>query len=323
MATKIYIDQGHNPQNPNAGSEGNGYREQDLVYTIGMMTADILRARGYDVRLSRPAPDIALGNSNLSSLRARVSEANAWDADYFISLHTNASSNPSAQGTEAFVYRSPSDAERLAASILEQLNLSTGIRNRGVIVRPGLYVLRRTSMPATLVELGFITNPYEAELMANSPGLFAQGVADGVTDFLRAGAMEAMAGGSANESDTAGEMTDYETFTETHSELGVLRIQAYRGQRAFPAPGVRVVITKKFSDGEYTFFSGLTDENGIIDGIELPAPPRSNSLEFVLPDKSAEYILKTVTSEFDDIERAIEIYDGIKTIQPLSLNLRR
>ena len=46
MAYKIYIDQGHNPVNPNAGSEGNGYREQDLVYTIGQELARLLEANG-------------------------------------------------------------------------------------------------------------------------------------------------------------------------------------------------------------------------------------------------------------------------------------
>ena len=42
MAIKIYIDQGHNPQNPNAGAEGSGFREQDLTYEIGRLTADLL-----------------------------------------------------------------------------------------------------------------------------------------------------------------------------------------------------------------------------------------------------------------------------------------
>ena len=43
MAIKIYIDQGHNPQNPNAGAEGSGLREQDLVYRIGQELATLLR----------------------------------------------------------------------------------------------------------------------------------------------------------------------------------------------------------------------------------------------------------------------------------------
>lgn len=184
MATKIYIDQGHNPVNPNAGSEGNGFREQDIVYTIGQLTAESLRGYGFDVRLSRPTTDTQLGTSNATSLAARVNDANTWGADYFISLHTNASTIESASGSEAFVYRRGSIAEALAENILTQLNYATGLTNRGVMARPGLYVLRKTKMPATLVELGFITNPADAELMAYSPQLFAAGITNGVLAYL-------------------------------------------------------------------------------------------------------------------------------------------
>ena len=183
MAIKVYIDQGHNPRNPNSGAEGNGYREQDLVYTIGILTADILRAEGFDVRVSRPTPTTQLGTSNSSSLAARASGANAWGANIFISLHANASENPSASGQEAFVYSTLSPALALAENILYQLNLSTGLRNRGVSARSNLYVLRRTAMPATLIELGFITNESDAELMATRPELFAEGVANGVLAY--------------------------------------------------------------------------------------------------------------------------------------------
>lgn len=183
MAIKVYIDQGHNPTNPNSGAEGNGYREQDLVFTIGIMTSEILRGQGFDVRVSRPTPTTQLGTSNASSLSARTSDANAWGANIFISLHANASDNPSASGEEAFVYSTASRAYPLAENILTRLSYSTGLRNRGVTARPGLYVLRRTAMPATLVELGFITNATDANLMATRPDLFAEGVANGVMAY--------------------------------------------------------------------------------------------------------------------------------------------
>jgi len=68
MATKIYIDQGHNPVNPNAGAEGNGLREQDLVFRIGIELAELLEDNGnFDVRLSRPTADTQKRvNSDLS-----------------------------------------------------------------------------------------------------------------------------------------------------------------------------------------------------------------------------------------------------------------
>ena len=185
MATKIYIDQGHNPQNPNAGAEGNGLREQDIVYEIGIRLADLLRENGnFEVRLSRPTPTAQIGSSNNTSLRLRVEDANAWGADYFISLHTNASSIPAATGSEAFAYSEGSPAFRLGEDILVWLNRTTGLQNRGMKVRSGLYVLRKTAMPAVLVELGFITNPNDAALMSSSPQLFADGIYRGILEFL-------------------------------------------------------------------------------------------------------------------------------------------
>lgn len=184
MAIKIYIDQGHNPVNPNAGAEGNGYREQDITYDIGARLAAILRSNGFETRLSRPTPEVILGTSNSSSLRARVNDANSWGADYFISLHTNASAITTASGSEAYVFRLESEAEILAENILEQLNFATGLPNRGVFARPSLYVVRKTAMPALLLEMGFITNPYDASLMANNPTLFAQGIANGFLAFF-------------------------------------------------------------------------------------------------------------------------------------------
>ncbi len=185
MAIKIYIDQGHNPENPNAGAEGNGLREQTVTYRVGIALADLLRANpDFEVRLSRPTEDTALGSSNSTSLAARVNDANAWGADYFISIHTNSSDRPEAGGVEAFAYSSPSRAFSLGEDIVEELSDVTGLRSRGMKVRPGLYVLRRTDMPAVLVEIGFISNPGDAALMRDDPGLFARGIYNGILEYL-------------------------------------------------------------------------------------------------------------------------------------------
>ena len=185
MAIKIYIDQGHNPENPNAGAEGNGFREQDITYRVGKALGDLLRANGnFEVRESRPTPTTALGTSNTTSLQARVRDANSWGADYFISIHTNASSNPAASGTEAFAYAAGTPAFQLGEDIVNGISDVTGLRNRGMKVRPGLYVLRRTAMPAVLAEIGFITNPGDAALMNENPELFAQGMYNGILEYF-------------------------------------------------------------------------------------------------------------------------------------------
>lgn len=185
MAIKIYIDQGHNPQNPNAGAEGNGLREQDIVFRIGILLADLLRANpNFEVRLSRPTAESQVGTSNTTSLRMRVEDANSWGADYFISLHTNASDIAAASGIEAFAFSEPSVAFSLGEDILRALSASTGLKNRGMKVRSGLYVLRKTVMPSILVELGFITNPRDAELMSEQPELFARGIYNGILDYF-------------------------------------------------------------------------------------------------------------------------------------------
>lgn len=184
MAIKIYIDQGHNPKSPNAGAEGNGYVEQDITYDVGIILADLLRSNGnFDVRLSRPTPESSLGTSNSTSLRIRVDEANAFGADYFVSLHTNASTNTAVSGSEALVYTEPSIASELGEDILFWLNRITGLRNRGIVERPGLYVLRKTQMPAVLVEIGFISNASDARLMNDSPELFAEGIYNGILQY--------------------------------------------------------------------------------------------------------------------------------------------
>lgn len=187
MAIKIFIDQGHNPSNPNAGAEGNGLREQDIVYEIGVAAATLLGENpNFEVRLSRPSPDTVLGTTNAESLRARVEAANDWGADAFISLHVNSSSLPSASGVEGFAYSVPSPAASLGEAILRGVSLASGFPDRGMSRRTGLYVLRKTAMPAVLIELGFITNRSEAALLSAEPYTFARGIYDGIVEYYSA-----------------------------------------------------------------------------------------------------------------------------------------
>lgn len=185
MAIKIFIDQGHNPSGPNTGAVGNGLVEQDVTYAVGTYLADILRADPrFAVRVSRPTPDTVLGTSNASSLAARVNAANSWPADYFISIHCNANVNPAINGTEVYVYRQYSQAYWLAQHVLNGIVERVGTRDNGVRVNPGLYVLRRTTMPAILVELAYLTNESDAEKLRDDPYAFAQGIYNGLLSYF-------------------------------------------------------------------------------------------------------------------------------------------
>ena len=185
MSIKIYVDQGHNPRDFNTGAEGSGFYEQDITYDIGTRLAKLLGANpAFSVKVSRESPDAVLGTSNSTSLSTRVRDANTWGADIFLSLHTNAALNPRANGSEALIYsRESTVAYALAEDILKEMTEVTGLRNRGIIERPGLYVLKETRMPAVLVEMGFISNTEDANLMAYSPQLFAEGIYRGILEF--------------------------------------------------------------------------------------------------------------------------------------------
>jgi len=184
MAIRIYIDQGHNPESPNTGAVGNGLREQDITWEVGYLLYQLMENDpNYRAELSRPTRETQLGTSNAGSLRARVEGAEAFGADLFLSIHTNASTSSQANGTEAEVYRLGSVAAAIAEDVVAGIVALTGLRNRGVNARPGLYVLRRTSMPAVLVELGFISNPSDAAKMRDDPRLFAEGIYRGLNTY--------------------------------------------------------------------------------------------------------------------------------------------
>lgn len=185
MPIRIFIDQGHNPSGHNAGAEGNGLREQDVTYAVGMCLADLLNHDPrFTARVSRPTEDTVLGTSNLTSLQDRVYLANSWPANYFVSIHCNANANPEINGGEVYVYREYTQAYWLAQHILNGLTEWTGVRDNGVRVNPSLYVLRKTAMPAVLVELGYLTNEADARKLAENPRGFAWGIYTGLLSYF-------------------------------------------------------------------------------------------------------------------------------------------
>ena len=185
MPIRIFIDQGHNPYGFNAGAEGFGLREQDITYLVGVYLADILNADSrFEAMTSRKTPDEILGYSTASSLQQRVDMANTWNADYFLSIHVNANENPAINGTESYVYQTGTEAFYLGETIVSEIVRRMGTKNNGTFARPSLYVLRRTRMPAVLIELAYITNYEDAMLLATEQYRFAYAIYAGLLDFF-------------------------------------------------------------------------------------------------------------------------------------------
>ena len=180
---KIFIDPGHG--GPDPGAVGNGVIEEYVNLNVSLELARLLRNAGYSVMLYRTTSDENVLSDKNADLRNRAAMANNWGADYFISIHTNSSERPAAQGVEAYVYRLGGTSQRLAQSIVDAVSDELGSVNRGVM-QANFAVLRRTNMPAVLVELGYLTNQTEA-LNLNSPAwqkAVAKAIFNGIVSYV-------------------------------------------------------------------------------------------------------------------------------------------
>ena len=186
MAIKIFIDQGHNPTGyHNTGARGGGLFEENITYQVGIYLANLLdNDPRFDVLLSRPTPTTVLGTTNATSLAERVRLANEWPADYFISIHANANENPAINGAEVYVYEYNTQAYWMAQHIMEELVRYTDLRNNGIRINKSLYVLRRTNMPSLLVEMGYLTNAHDLEIIKNNQWQIAYAIYRGILDYF-------------------------------------------------------------------------------------------------------------------------------------------
>ncbi len=185
MPIKIFIDQGHNSESVNVGAQGFGLNEGEITYKIGTRLAALLAANPeFEVRTSRTCPEQVLGYNTESSLAQRVCMANSWPADYFISLHCNASVNPEVNGTEMYVFRNGIEAQFFAEALQKAIVNELGTKNNGVFANPSLYVLRKTAMPAVLAELAYITNCRDAALLEKDGDRFAKAMYNGILTYF-------------------------------------------------------------------------------------------------------------------------------------------
>jgi len=179
---KVVIDPGHGGPDPGAVGIA-GLRETDVVLDVSLQLARLLQTRGVEVLLTRTTEvDV--------DLPPRVALANSSGADLFLSVHANALSmdRPDVNGIESFYFEPAGNRARALATAGQQqmLAISPGSPDRGVRTAR-FFVIRRTVMPSTLVEMGFVTGSLDAPRLmdANFRRQMAVALATGVLTYLQ------------------------------------------------------------------------------------------------------------------------------------------
>ena len=191
----IFLDPGHGGSDP--GAVSGGVREKDLTLSVYNKVSSKLASLGYTVLTSRNVDKDV-------DLVERAEQANNANADMLLSIHFNAGGRGVARGIETYYYQSQADrvpkinkenhnnAERLERSrklankVQQNLLYQTGANDRGV-KRASFTVLRETSIPSILVELGFIDNPEERNKIKTNEyqERLANGIVDGIVEYYK------------------------------------------------------------------------------------------------------------------------------------------
>lgn len=176
MAVKIVIDAGHGGYD--AGATYNGRREKDDTLALALAVGEILEAQGYDVVYTR-TDDVY----DSPVQKARI--GNESGADFFVSIHRNSSPTPNRyNGVQTLIYNNAGLKATMAENVNNELE-QVGYRNINVVERPDLAVLRRTKMPAILVEAGFINSDEDNNLFDTKFSETAEAIARGIDETIR------------------------------------------------------------------------------------------------------------------------------------------
>ena len=175
---RIALDAGHGGSDPGAVYKGRQEKEDTLDLTLAV--GDILKKNGIDVYYTRTTDEY-------ETPVKKATDANNSGADLFVSIHRNSSENPNQySGVETLVYSDTGLKAEVARNINNQLE-DAGFKNLGVDERKNLVVLKRTKMPAVLVEAGFINNDKDNYLFDEEFDGIAQAIADGILESIPSG----------------------------------------------------------------------------------------------------------------------------------------
>ena len=171
---KWYLDFGHGGKDPGAVGPTN-LKESDIALKIGMMVKETLENAFEKVITTRD-------NDKYYSLDYRTKKANNENCDYFISIHLNSASNPSAKGCEIWLYDENSKLKTLANNLCNNLSTKMNTPRREVKYSKKLAVLKNTKMPALLIEIDFISNKEVENYLRNDKNL--KNISDTISSTL-------------------------------------------------------------------------------------------------------------------------------------------
>lgn len=175
---RIALDAGHGGSDP--GAVYKGRQEKDDTLDLTLAVGDILKKNDIDVYYTRTTDEY-------ETPFKKATDANNSGADLFVSIHRNSSENPNQySGVETLVYSDTGLKAEVARNINNQLE-DAGFKNLGVDERKNLVVLKRTKMPAVLVEAGFINNDKDNYLFDEEFDSIAQAIADGILESIPSG----------------------------------------------------------------------------------------------------------------------------------------
>ncbi len=198
-APVICIDPGHGFDDEGTTSEYLGvWDEADVNLAIAMMLDEELRSRGYATILTHNGETFpvtsAYDNNNKFKPEERTAYAETLDIDYYVSIHCNSFEDPSVNGARVYYYDGPIKTEHTsevyAQSIVDGVltSLEPGSKCTLVNMTSGVFhVLKATSVPASLIEVGFVTNSTDAANMIDEEWqrAFAVGIAEGIDNYYK------------------------------------------------------------------------------------------------------------------------------------------
>lgn len=184
----VVIDPGHGGFDGGAVSNS-GSIEKDIVLDISLRVGRVLEKNNIKVEYTRVDDNITWPSSEQKNLEARAKVANDIGADLFISIHCNYLEDFSVKGVETWCRVKNTPSEELAKEVLSELGKVNYTEKRAVKYESDGYlaVLNAVSVPATLIELGFLSNKEDVTVLTSNEGKqkIADGIANGILNYIK------------------------------------------------------------------------------------------------------------------------------------------